>query len=77
MPKSNKSNGNKGAMHIRTPVCNTLAVAHKCKDSLPIKVNITIKRKRNETKGTYNYHPKNHSQVEISSSTPLGNSFLT
>ena len=51
MLKSNRqTKGNKEVMHIKTPICNALTVAHKCKGLLPIKANMTIKRKQNETK---------------------------
>ena len=46
MLKSNRqTKGNKEVMHIKTPICNALTVAHKCKGLLPIKANMTIKRK--------------------------------
>ena len=51
MPKNNeRTNGNKEVMKIKKPICNALAIAHKCKGLLPIKTNMTIKRKQNETK---------------------------
>jgi len=44
MPKSNRrSNNNKEAMHIKMLVWNTLAVANKCRDTLPIKAKMNIK----------------------------------
>ena len=59
IPKCNgQNNNNKRAMHIKTPVCNALAVAHKCNDLLPIKTNMTIKWKRNETKRYTIFIPK-------------------
>ena len=45
MKCNRRSNGNKWAMHIRTPIGNALAIVHKYKHSLSIKAKNTYKRK--------------------------------
>ena len=60
--RNGQSNGNKKVMHIKILICNALAVESKCKDLLPIKVEVTIKEKKNKAnRYTHNFHPKNHS----------------
>jgi len=63
-------------MHIKTPACNALAVANKCRDPLPITAEVTIKMKGEQDKGTHNSHLKNYSQVEFSLNTHRMNIFL-
>ena len=40
-------NGNKWAVYFRVPIEDTLAVAHECWDSLPIKIGNNYKKRDN------------------------------
>ena len=57
MTRSNgRNNGNKWVVHIRAPIGNTLAVGHKCGNSLTIKARNSYKRKKW-------HNPKLHTKI--------------
>ena len=63
MKRNRQSNGSKWAVHFRAPIDNVLAVEHKYRHSLFIKVRNNYKRKEKQNSKVYtNTHPKNHSK---------------
>ena len=59
MKRNRQSNGNKWAVHFRAPIDNVLAVEHKYRHSLFIKVRNNYKRKEKQNPKVYtNTHPK-------------------
>ena len=54
--RNGRSNGNKWAVHLRAPISNVLAVEHKYRNSLSIKVRNNYKRKEQ-------HNPKVHTNI--------------